>query len=82
MTIMFYVIACFLKVNAAGRCIIVSKKKNFFKKRTAGLRSERKAGVTLKKERRPLAEGKPLQRPYARRGRAWTEGGHMVGIRE
>ena len=27
MTIMFYVIACFLKVNAAGRCIIVSKKK-------------------------------------------------------
>ena len=35
MTIMFYVIACFLKVDAAGRCIIVSKKKkkNFFKKR-------------------------------------------------
>ena len=27
MTIMFYVIACFLKVDAAGRCIIVSKKK-------------------------------------------------------
>lgn len=59
MTLMFYVIACFLKVDAAGRCIIVlKKKKNFFKKRTAELRSERKAGVTLKKERRPLAEGK------------------------
>lgn len=47
MTIMFYVIVCFLKVDAAGRRIIVSKntslrkkKKNIFKKRTAGLRSE------------------------------------------
>lgn len=27
MTLMFYVIACFLKVDAAGRCIIVLKKK-------------------------------------------------------
>lgn len=40
MTIMFYVIVCFLKVDAAGRHIIVSKNTSLRKKKKTSLRKE------------------------------------------